>query len=636
MAQCSIQWPVWVALTALVAACSVDVPADPAAYAYFDRAARRAADCKAAGAPACDDGNPCTSDDCDPLKGCQFTATPAACDDGDACTTGDACKGKVCVGQAKDCNDANACTSDACAAASGCVATPVAGACDDGDACTIGDSCSDGQCGGQALACDDGQPCTDDACDGAAATAKQACTHAPNQASCDDGDACTQADVCASAVCAGKPLQCDNPANCKTGETCSAGVCQGGSPKVCNDNSPCTEDSCVEGSGCVHKAVPGPCDDGDACTTGETCKDGACKSPSAGCDDANSCTTDSCSGGTGCTHVAIPDGAACDDGDPCTLEGKCANGKCAATGLKCTTDKPCFSAFCASKTGACTVKPSAEGSLCGAGEGVCSAGNCLAASTNGGSWGLVPAGAFWMGCNASLDSACGNDEKPQHEVTIQKPYWMGVDEVTVAQYAACVSAGKCKAASTYDVHCNAGKPDRDKHPINCVPWGEAQAYCQWLGGALPTEAQWEMAARGRCSENGGAAGCKAAMRVYPWGNQAPACGSLGVYTAAGTGCGKTSTWEVGVGSPLGNGPYGMRDMAGNVWEWVADWSAAYSGTAVAHDLGGIGPATGEAHAARGGGFSSPANELRASSRGAGGPVASIYFVGFRCTKPGPQ
>lgn len=75
--------------------------------------------------------------------------------------------------------------------------------------------------------------------------------------------------------------------------------------------------------------------------------------------------------------------------------------------------------------------------------------------------------------------------------------------------------------------------------------------------------------------------------------------------------------------------------AGNVWEWVADWSAAYSSTAVAHDTGGIGPATGEARAARGGGFSSPANEQRASTRGAGGPVAPIYFVGFRCTKPVP-
>jgi len=159
----------------------------------------------------------------------------------------------------------------------------------------------------------------------------------------------------------------------------------------------------------------------------------------------------------------------------------------------------------------------------------------------------VPAGEFLMGSSEADDQA-RDDEKPQHTVYLDG-YWIDRTEVTNAQYHKCVEAGHCREAMC-QIDDNLNAPDQ---PVACVDWDDAQEYAAWAGGRLPTEAEWEKAARGTDG------------RIYPWGNSAPNCDKgnygdcLGHYPAV-------------VGSyPLGASPYGALDMAGNVWEWVADW-----------------------------------------------------------------
>jgi iron(II)-dependent oxidoreductase len=133
-------------------------------------------------------------------------------------------------------------------------------------------------------------------------------------------------------------------------------------------------------------------------------------------------------------------------------------------------------------------------------------------------------------------------------------------EVTVNQYKACVDAGKCdkprdKSDSSY---CNWGYSDRGNHPINCVDWSQARAYCQWTGGRLPSEAEWEYAARG-----GGKS------RKYPWGDQTATCDYAVMSGEGKNGCGQDRTWPV-CSKQSGDTIQGLCDMAGNVWEWVED------------------------------------------------------------------
>jgi formylglycine-generating enzyme required for sulfatase activity len=192
----------------------------------------------------------------------------------------------------------------------------------------------------------------------------------------------------------------------------------------------------------------------------------------------------------------------------------------------------------------------------------------------------IPAGTFQMGSNDGDE-----DEKPVHSVTLPS-FEMDVTEVTVADYQACVAAKACPPAfttvswpvMTFEIEktlnplCNAARKGRELHPINCVDWNQARAYCQWDGKRLPTEEECEYAARG--SEG----------RKYPWGDVAPepellnGCGRECVEMAEGEGWTWTSSMYAGndgyadtapVGSfPKGKSPFGVLDMAGNVWEWT--------------------------------------------------------------------
>ncbi|MCO4764428.1 MAG: formylglycine-generating enzyme family protein, partial [Myxococcales bacterium] len=369
------------------------------------------------------------------------------------------------------------------------------------------------------------------------------------------------------------------------------------------------------------------------------------------CDDGNVCTDDSCDKKSGC--VALPNTATCTDGSECSLDDNCAGGKCVAGKPKCAEPtQPCRQAACDAKTAKCTVEVASDGTVCGGGPGKCDGGACVW-TDKGGQWGLVPAGTFWMGCSAG-DPACTAvaNEKPQHKVTISKPFWMGLTEATVASYQACRLAKGCASAEAgagyADALCKVGGKQanwtsngavtgRLMHPLNCVTWANAHAYCQWAGGGLPTEAQWELAARGRCEENGGSAGCAAKMRPYPWGTSPPVCGKHGVLASGGLGCGKGTTAVVKTGSPLGRGPYGHYDLAGNVYEWSLDWYsttyyASFPATGWPSDPANV--AKGTSRGLRGGSWYDVAiNTVRAGFRAAAKPYTYAVNVGMRCARP---
>jgi len=291
----------------------------------------------------CTDTNPCTTDACDGKTGCVYNLNALSCDDGSACTVGDACKLGVCQpGVTVSCDDGNPCSDDSCVPASGCVHKANQAPCDDGNECTTGDHCQSKQCVfDAALGCGDGNVCTDDSCDPAAG-----CEHKLNAAPCDDGDVCTTGDKCAAGTCSSTgDLACNdsnpctddscapttgcifepNAAPCDDGDVCTqtdkcvAGKCSGSNEVGCDDGESCTEDLCHPAKGCIHMPLAGPCEDGNACTLGDECDDGAC-APGVvnSCNDGVSCTLDTCEAETGCIH--FPDHGKCDDSKPCTTD----------------------------------------------------------------------------------------------------------------------------------------------------------------------------------------------------------------------------------------------------------------------------------------------------------------------------
>jgi DNA-binding beta-propeller fold protein YncE len=299
----------------------------------------------------CDDKNPCTVDGCD-AGGCtHIAATGVACDDGSACSVGDACtaNGK-CLGAAIICHDDNPCTDDACSDQAGCTFLLGNGPCDTGS-CKAG-QCAAGKCvpTGQD-GCDDGNPCTTDSC----VNGKCSYVALEDGSACDDGSLCSSGDTCNGGSCGGKPVVCaggsacasascdpqsgscvtkpetngtlcDDGDACTGSDACLSGACKGAA-KSCDDQNPCTTDSCTAGV-CGSSATSGPCDDGNACTSGESCSGGTCSGVALSCDDKNPCTVDSCDPTQGCIAKPGSDGVSCDDGDVCTLGDLCSGGKC--------------------------------------------------------------------------------------------------------------------------------------------------------------------------------------------------------------------------------------------------------------------------------------------------------------------
>jgi formylglycine-generating enzyme required for sulfatase activity len=218
---------------------------------------------------------------------------------------------------------------------------------------------------------------------------------------------------------------------------------------------------------------------------------------------------------------------------------------------------------------------------------------------------FVESGLFTMG--SSVDDPQANaDELPQHEVTLDS-FWIDRTEVTNAQYAACIAAGAC-SAPVHSTHF--GRPELENHPVFGVSWFEAVAYCAWAGRRLPTEAEWEKAARG------------ADERLYPWGNEAPSSDRLNFDLQ------HEGTFPVG-SFPAGASPYGALDMAGNVWEWTADtYDSAYYASSPSDNPPGP-PESVNWRVIRGGAWNTAPRAVRAANRFWSFPKRD-YFDGFRC------
>jgi serine/threonine-protein kinase len=230
----------------------------------------------------------------------------------------------------------------------------------------------------------------------------------------------------------------------------------------------------------------------------------------------------------------------------------------------------------------------------------------------------VPGGTFQMGSTEGE-----SDEQPVHTVTLDG-FWIDRAEVTNAQYARCVAAGKCGAPSILSSATRSsyyGDSRYGDYPVIYVSWNDATAYCAWAGGQLPTEAQWEYAARGPEG------------RIYPWGNEFNEarlnycdvnCPSDGADKTANDGYADTAP----VGSyPGGASWVGALDMAGNVWEWVADRYGSYPSELQVNPTG---PSSGELRVLRGGCWNDYRSSARVAVRAWYEPGIRQLNFGFRC------
>lgn len=221
-------------------------------------------------------------------------------------------------------------------------------------------------------------------------------------------------------------------------------------------------------------------------------------------------------------------------------------------------------------------------------------------------WMSIPAGVFTMGSN---DPNAFASEKP-HRVSVGA-YRMARTETTVFQYSACVAANACTPPRFSQKGQN--------YPVVSIDWAQADRFCRWAGGHLPTEAEWEYAARGTDG------------RLFPWGNSPPLRVSQAVanFDLPGYVDGYDGLSPVGSFS-YGRSPFGLDDMAGNVWEWVSDWFGGYEISAFDNP---VGPSEGSLRVLRGGGIDYIGwGPLRATFRRADSPRAINILYGFRCAR----
>jgi sulfatase modifying factor 1 len=197
------------------------------------------------------------------------------------------------------------------------------------------------------------------------------------------------------------------------------------------------------------------------------------------------------------------------------------------------------------------------------------------------------------------------DEAPAREVFLSD-FLIDRHEVTVYQFSRfCRETGRAMPEQP--------EAANDRHPIVNVTWHEAKAYAEWAGKCLPTEAQWEKAARGSDA------------RAYPWGNEPPEEDRARLRDPADEGTSAVGSY------PAGRSPYGVLDMLGNAWEWCADWYAADAASRPG-ERDPIGPVEGTSRVLRGGVWEDRDAALRVTRRRRSRPESRYDFVGFRCVK----
>lgn len=227
------------------------------------------------------------------------------------------------------------------------------------------------------------------------------------------------------------------------------------------------------------------------------------------------------------------------------------------------------------------------------------------------------------------NDAGNNSEKPGHLVTLENAFWLDLTEVTNAQYGACVDDQGCQAPSNISSRTRStyySDPSYATYPVIWVDWSDADTFCRWAGGRLPTEAEWEYAARGPGS------------LLYPWGNifdgsKLNYCDQNCPFPWADPTIndGHDDTSPVGVYTD-GASWVGALDMSGNVWEWVSDWFDRnyYAQSTVSNPTG---PQSGTEKVLRGGALRDGSLLATGAYRFSEGPNSSFEDQGFRCVQP---
>ena len=502
-----------------------------------------------------------------PLSGCPGSKTEK-CSWGAVCPTNQVCHDETeqCVlpDQIFSCRDQD--EYDSCAYPG----SPPNTACRNG-ICIVpvcGDSVTDPdeECDGDDLG---GQTCESLGLGGGTLGCSSNCMY--DKSGCEFGSVCGNNNKEGDEVCDGEDLD---------GETCQTQGFYGGT-LACSD-------SCMEfdTSGCVGYCGDGTINGGEVCDGsmlgGETCETlGYYEGGVLGClDDCSGFDESECEGGY-CGDETINGDEVCDgenhNGETCETQGFYGGT------LACSDDCMVFD------TSECSVGPPI-------------------------SWVNISGGTFDMGSEDGFQS-----EQPVHSVTVPT-FEISKTQVTVAQYEDCVRAGVCTEPST-DTRCNWKDPGYEDHPVNCITWNQARGFCEWAGGRLPSEAEWEYAARSRGQNI-----------TYPWGDESATCSYAVMNDDGDWGCGSSRTRPV-CSIVEGNTDQGLCDMAGNVWEWLEDdWHSDYIGA----------PNDGSAwvenprvpnRILRGGSYTnSDAAHLRATHRVGGHAHGDNHTDGFRCAR----
>lgn len=327
-----------------------------------------------------------------------------------------------------------------------------------------------------------------------------------------------------------------------------------------------------------------------------------------------------------------------DDGEPdVPTDGDDGDGFVPCSGDSCDDLDPCNGTETCLVSGLCQAgTPQVDYTECTTGGGT--SGACLASRCDPTLQEVsIPAGVFRRGDPAALPGA---PDQPLHEVTLTQPFRIDRYEVTNARYRACVAAGICRVPASADSHTRDpyyGEPAYDQYPVVEVSWDDAVDFCTWLGRRLPTEAEWELAARGDCTRAAPTTCGPEDDGPYPWGAELATC-DLANHAEPSTGYCVVDGDTDRVGSRTdGAGPYGVHDLAGNVAEWVADlYDPTYYLTTCA--LGCVdpeGPAAGSERVVRGGSWSDGPEKLEVSERASLAPGARDDGTGFRCARDEP-
>ncbi len=234
--------------------------------------------------------------------------------------------------------------------------------------------------------------------------------------------------------------------------------------------------------------------------------------------------------------------------------------------------------------------------------------NTLVSAAHGMNLVYIPAGEFIMG-STKFDRDLETNEVPQRSVTLDA-YWISQTQVTNAMFARCVAAGACLYSASDETNPRYQDPAYADHPLVYVSWQAAQDYCAWSGGRLPTEAEWEKAARGTHGQK------------YAWGDASPTLATVNTNNV-------TSDTTPAGQYPEGASPYGVLDMGGNVREWVWDWYDPYY-YQYASNSNPAGPAAGDKKVLKGSSFSDTYRFARPANRLAHDPASPGVNRGFRC------